>query len=287
MPGAAVLSCVSVAALLGRIMSGTPSIEGGSAAGFAGSGRRIAAAVGTAGLTALAAHALPAATFWPVLRRRWLPRLAGIGDPRHVALTFDDGPNPAATPLFLRELDRRGVRATFFLLGSELAKCPALGREIADAGHELAVHGWNHRRLVWYGPVRTRSELTRATELVGEVAGREVRWFRPPYGVLTTPAWRTARRLGLAPVLWTCWGWDWSARSTPDSVADTVCRGLAGGGTVLLHDSDVAAAPGSWRSTLGALPRLLDHCAANGWTVGPLRDHRVGMRVPGSTASTR
>ncbi|HWE89380.1 MAG TPA: polysaccharide deacetylase family protein, partial [Pseudonocardiaceae bacterium] len=86
----------------------------------------------------------------------------------------------------------------------------------------------------------------------------------------------TAARLDLTPMLWTCWGWDWSARSTPDSVFDTVTRGLSGGGTILLHDSDTAAAVGSWKSTLGALPRLLDECEERGLTVGPLRDHSIG-----------
>ncbi|HEX9338952.1 MAG TPA: polysaccharide deacetylase family protein, partial [Pseudonocardiaceae bacterium] len=82
-------------------------------------------ALGTAA-GVLAVHALPATTFWPPLRAALLPALAGIGDPNHVALTFDDGPHPRSTPFFLRELARRDVRATFFLLGSELARTPQL-----------------------------------------------------------------------------------------------------------------------------------------------------------------
>lgn len=74
-------------------------------------------------------------------------------------------------------------------------------------------------------------------------------------------------------MLWTCWGEDWRARVTPDSVHRTVTAGLDGGGTILLHDSDYTSAPGSWRTTLGALPRLLDTCEQRGLRVGPLRDH--------------
>ncbi len=74
-------------------------------------------------------------------------------------------------------------------------------------------------------------------------------------------------------MLWTCWGYDWTQRATPGSVATTVLRSLTGGGTVLLHDSDVAAAPGSWRATLGALPWVLDQCRARGLAVGPLCEH--------------
>jgi peptidoglycan/xylan/chitin deacetylase (PgdA/CDA1 family) len=236
---------------------------------------RWALAAGATGLGVAAAHALPATLFWPPLRRALTPGLAGIGDPGHVALTFDDGPNPASTPLFLRELDKRDTRATFFLLGSELANQPRLVREMAAAGHEIALHGWHHRRMVWYGPKRTYDEMARGRDLIGCITGSAPRWFRPPYGVLTSAVLVAARRLNLTPVLWTCWGWDWSARSTPDSVLRTVRKDLTGGGTVLLHDSDVAAAEGAWQSTLGALPRLLDECADRGLTVGPLGEHAV------------
>jgi peptidoglycan/xylan/chitin deacetylase (PgdA/CDA1 family) len=243
------------------------------------------------GVGTVAAHALPAALFWPPLRARLWPALSGVGAEHHVALTFDDGPHPRSTPFFLRELDRRNVRATFFLLGGELARSPQLAREMAAAGHEIALHGWHHRRMVWYGPRRTYDEMARGRDLIAAATGTQPRWFRPPYGVLTTSALLAARRLDLTPVLWTCWGWDWSSKSTPDSVYATVTKALTGGGTVLLHDSDVAASVGAWKSTLGALPRLLDECARRGWTVGPLREHGVGGAVPPapvqSMASTR
>ena len=239
---------------------------------------RLATSAAVAGVGVLAAHALPAVTFWPRLRANLLPGLTGLGDPGHVALTFDDGPHPRSTPFFLRELDNRGIRATFFLLGSELARAPQLGREIAAAGHEVALHGWAHRRMLWYGPRRTYDEMARGRDLIAAVTGTPPRWFRPPYGVLTSSALVAAHRLDLTPVLWSCWGWDWSAKSTPESVYDTVMGGLDGGGTILLHDSDVAASVGAWRSTLGALPRLLDECARRGLRVGPLAEHGVTGR---------
>jgi peptidoglycan/xylan/chitin deacetylase (PgdA/CDA1 family) len=90
---------------------------------------------------------------------------------------------------------------------------------------------------------------------------------------MTAGAHLACRRLGLQPVLWTCWGRDWSARATPQSVYRMVTSQLRGGGTILLHDSDCTSAPGAWRSALSALPALLDHCEANGLQVGPLREH--------------
>ncbi|ASW57920.1 polysaccharide deacetylase family protein [Plantactinospora sp. KBS50] len=238
--------------------------------------RRGTTAVAAGGLLALAgglAHALPAATVLPTVRLRWFPRLSGRGAPDHVALTFDDGPDPASTPAFLEVLAAHRVRATFFLLGRMVARSPALAGELVAAGHEVAVHGWSHRNLLLRDPGTTYRDLARARDVIAAASGRPPVRYRPPYGVLTGSGWTAARRLGLRPVLWTCWGRDWTATATAGSVLATVRAGLAGGGTVLLHDSDCTAAPGAWRSALGALPDLLAGCAARGWRVGPLAEH--------------
>jgi peptidoglycan/xylan/chitin deacetylase (PgdA/CDA1 family) len=93
--------------------------------------------------------------------------------------------------------------------------------------------------------------------------------------VATTAALHTARRLGLTPVLWTCWGRDWTPNATPDRVFRSVRARLSGGGTILLHDSDHCAAPRSWEVTLAALPSILTLCQARGFDVGPLGEHAV------------
>jgi peptidoglycan/xylan/chitin deacetylase (PgdA/CDA1 family) len=222
---------------------------------------------------AVAVHALPALTSAGQVRGRIAPGLSGKGDPGHVALTFDDGPHPLSTPRFLAALDTLGVRATFFLLGRWAARTPGLAKEIAAAGHEIAMHGYDHRCLLARGPRSTYADLARARDVVEDTTGAPVRLFRPPYGVMTGPAHLAVRRLGLRPVLWTAWGEDWTSRATPDTVYDTVRADLAGGGTILLHDSDVTAVPGSWRSTLGALPRVVAECRERGLTVGPLAGH--------------
>lgn len=229
------------------------------------------------GVTVAAIHSAPALASAGPLRRRLLPGLSGIGDPRHVALTFDDGPDSGSTPAFLDVLDRHRVTATFFLLGRMLATAPELGRRLTEAGHEVAVHGWEHRCMLLRGPRAAYDDLARARDAVVAATGEVPRWYRPPYGVLSTGALLAADRLGLTPVLWTAWGRDWTRRATPESVLATVTRDLAGGGTVLLHDSDCTSAPGAWRSTLGALPLLLEEVQARGLIAGPLRDH--GLRL--------
>jgi peptidoglycan/xylan/chitin deacetylase (PgdA/CDA1 family) len=232
----------------------------------------LQAALGLTGAV-LAAHAAPALTSIGPLRNRLLPGLAGVGDPGHIALTFDDGPDPASTPEFLRVLDEHQVKATFFLLGRMLSAAPKLGRDLVEAGHEVAVHGWDHRPTLIRTPYAIYNDLARATDLTATITGQTPRWYRPPYGVLSTSTLTAARRLNLTPVLWTNWGRDWERRATPHTILATLTRNLDGGATVLLHDSDCTSTPGSWRNTLGALPGILLHVQERGLSIGPLRDH--------------
>lgn len=244
----------------------------GAAAGITLTAASIAGA-------AVFAQMTPALSSIAPVRNRLLPSLAGRGAPGHVALTFDDGPDPVATPLFLQLLAKRQVKATFFLLGCMVERAPGLAREISEAGHEVALHGYTHRVLCRRGWMSTQDDLKRGFDLVAETIGRPPRWYRPPYGVLTTAAHVVAGRLGMRTVLWTAWGRDWTSRATPESVQALVERDLRGGGTILLHDSDCTAKPQAWRSTLGALPHLLDTIATRGWRVGPLSEHGLAADV--------
>src|ERR1700709_2649978 len=98
------------------------------------------------------AQALPAAAAWPGLRRAIAPGMAGIGRSDHTALTFDDGPHRMSTPRFLDLLAERKVHATFFMLGEQVSRAPALAREVLAAGHEIALHGYEHRCLLFRTP---------------------------------------------------------------------------------------------------------------------------------------
>jgi hypothetical protein len=102
--------------------------------------------------------------------------------------------------------------------------------------------------------------------------------------VLTTGGLLAARRLGLRPVLWSAWGRDWTAGATPRSVVEELCRGVLDGGTALLHDSDATSAPGSWRTTVAALPLLAAEVTRRGLAVGPLGEHGVGGPSAGHPA---
>jgi peptidoglycan/xylan/chitin deacetylase (PgdA/CDA1 family) len=221
------------------------------------------------------AHLLPGVVAWRSMRCRLLPRLAGVGDPGHVALTFDDGPDPKATPPILDALDTLGWQATFFCLGSQVRRSPDLTRELVRRGHEIAVHGDSHRSHLRRPFTSTVPDLRRARETVEDVAGVPVRWFRPPYGAVSTATLVAARTTGLQLVLWTTWGLDWQPRATGRTVAANVARTFRPGATVLLHDSDITSIPGTWRSALSALPILGRQWARAGLRVGTLGEHGV------------
>jgi peptidoglycan/xylan/chitin deacetylase (PgdA/CDA1 family) len=201
--------------------------------------------------------------------------LAGVGDRGHVALTFDDGPDPSSTPAVLAALDELGWRATFFMLGDMVRKSPGLAAEVAAAGHEVGVHGDQHRSLLRLGPRTTHDDIRRAAAVISDATGIESQWYRPPYGTLSVGGVISARRLGLRPVLWTAWGRDWRAEATGSSVAADVLDGFVDGGTVLLHDSDCTSAPESWRATLDAFPLLGKGFADRGLVVGPVGEHGI------------
>jgi peptidoglycan-N-acetylglucosamine deacetylase len=235
---------------------------------------------GLATMAGLGVAAAPSLVSIGPLRTLVLPLVApaelfGQSPRPRVALTFDDGPDPASTPGFLGLLGELGVTATFFVLGQHLGD-RALLREMASAGHEIGVHGWDHRPVACHGPRTLRDDLVRTRALIEDTTGRAVRWYRPPYGLCTAGSWWAARRAGLHTVLWTAWGRDWERRATPASVTERVTAQLRPGGTVLLHDSDRTSAPGSWRTTLVATDRLVQRWQSDGLEVGGLDSHWSG-----------
>jgi peptidoglycan-N-acetylglucosamine deacetylase len=212
----------------------------------------------------LAGHALPAlAAAWPPLRRP-----LGVADRtacgRGYALTFDDGPHAEGTPAILANLAEAGISATFFLVGEQVRRDPALAREIAAAGHHIGVHCDRHRNLLRLTPGMLRADLTRAAGAIAEATGSPLRLYRPPYGVLSGAALREARTRGWRILLWSEWGRDWEAAATPDSIAARVTATASPGSVLLLHDADHYSAAGSWRRTAAALPRILEALAERG-----------------------
>jgi peptidoglycan-N-acetylglucosamine deacetylase len=169
-----------------------------------------------------------------VQRWTWMPGLEHL--PSGVALTFDDGPDPDGTPQVLDALDAAGVRATFFVVGEQLARHHAIARDAMARGHELALHGFEHKEHDSFPGRAARDDVARALGTFEAAVGRPPRYFRPPYGRFSAHSYEACADLGLQPVYWSAWGLDWETVG-PERIVELVSRNLEDGAIVLLHDS--------------------------------------------------
>ncbi len=162
-------------------------------------------------------------------------------DPAELALTYDDGPNPSATPRLLEVLAKHEVRATFFLIGEFVRRQPVLAREIAAAGHCIGNHTMTHPWLSYQSTERIRREIAGANAAIEDVIGGEVKLFRPPHGARRPVVFRIARELGLATVNWNIITHDWRVQPS-EAIVEKVRNGIRRnqayrrGSNVLLHD---------------------------------------------------
>jgi peptidoglycan/xylan/chitin deacetylase (PgdA/CDA1 family) len=209
--------------------------------------------------TAMISYFLPglAAWVWPALRGP-LGVEGSTASGAGFALTFDDGPHPQGTPAVLEVLAREGVSATFFLVGEQVRRDPALAREITAAGHAIGLHCDRHRNLLRLAPRQVRTDIARAQDAIEQVSDSPITLYRPPYGVLNASALRIAREHHWRTLLWSHAGKDWQARATPESIAMLSTQGAGHGSVLLLHDADDYSVPGAWRGTVAALPQILE-----------------------------
>jgi peptidoglycan/xylan/chitin deacetylase (PgdA/CDA1 family) len=193
-----------------------------------------------------------------------IPQLEMFGDVvwrgprsrRAVALTFDDGPNPATTSQVLELLERAGAHATFFVIGEKVERHPEVVRAIVSAGHDIGVHGFRHDWLYSFkSPRAVTEDLARATAAVERASGVRVRWFRPPIGHVSPRTANGAQRAGLTVVAWTVRALDGLEAARPERVVRRVSRGLVPGAIVLLHDA--AERDERVPASLLALPEIL------------------------------
>ena len=208
--------------------------------GLVGAGAVFAAS----GTFAWGAVAPSSQLFGPTLRR--------TGDPSAIALTFDDGPNPVATPQLLELLFRHNIQATFFLIGERVAGTPSLANEIAARGHTIGNHTYAHSNLTFRTAADISDELDRCDDAIEAAIGRRTRWMRPPFGYRSPSLAGVVRKRGSAGVVM----WSRSARDWNPQPAETVIHRLRrarGGDIVLLHDGDHRTPEGDRRHTLAAL----------------------------------
>lgn len=180
------------------------------------------------------------------------PCLRTTGDVTAIALTFDDGPNPAATPALLKVLERNGARATFFVMGTHVRAFPEISREIVAGRHTIANHTETHPNITFLPAKTLHDELSRCHEAIHSATGVPPRWMRPPFGFRGPQLDGVVRRMGYAGVaMWSRWMWDWKPQP-PERVIRRLRR-AGGGDIVLLHDGDHRNEHGERQHTVKAL----------------------------------
>ena len=209
----------------------------------------------------LVAGGLMYASAWPTSQIFGRTLIAG-DDPGQIALTFDDGPNDAATSELLEVLARHGVWATFFVMGDFVKLRPEIARQVVAAGHLLGNHTMSHPKLSVQPAARVRQELADCSAVLEDIVGVAVKFFRPPFGARRPYVLRAARELGMTPVTWNVTGYDWNPigvggilKNLDAGIARNRRRGR--GSNLLLHDGGALAMGTPRMDTVRAVDRLL------------------------------
>jgi peptidoglycan-N-acetylglucosamine deacetylase len=187
-----------------------------------------------------------------------------------VALTFDDGPGPYTTKL-LGYLKDKQAPATFFMLGQQVDTYPKIAKAVAQAGHEIGVHTWDHRSLSQLTAAQIDTELSSTVNILRTDAGVSATLLRPPYGAMNTTVKTEAKKAGLAVILWNVDTLDWKTRNTEKTVASAL-KDTRRGSIILLHDIH--------KTSVAAVPAIIDGLRAQGYTFVTVTD-LLGNPQPG------
>ena len=190
-------------------------------------------------------------------------------DRKVVSLTFDDGPNPDATPLILDTLREKGVRATFFILGSHAERWPELVRRISHEGHQIGNHGYFHRKLHFKSPFYVSRDIRLGLRAIKRAGAPAPRWFRAPHGFRSPWTTPIASRYGERTAGWSLGVWD-SDRPGVEEIVKRTLEGVTPGSIVLLHDGDGYNPDGDRTQTAAALPLIIDRLKAQGYEFATL-----------------
>lgn len=170
-----------------------------------------------------------------------------------IAITFDDGPNPASTPKLLKGLRERHVKATFFVIG-ELAKehCEIVKQE-EEEGHVIGNHTYHHVDITRVSDEKARAEIEETRKVVMDITGKDTEYVRPPFGVWQK---KLEQELDVFPVLWTVDPLDWTTGNT-DEIVNRVVTKVKENDIILLHDC--------YESSVDAALRIIDILQKEGY----------------------
>ena len=176
-----------------------------------------------------------------------------------IALTFDDGPVRSVTPEVLDLLKRYQAKATFFCIGKNLAGNEDIIRRMSDEGHEIGNHSWSHSYFFdFFRDGKVESELIMTNEALKSITGKDVKYFRPPFGVTNPVIARVVDKLNMPVIGWSIRSMD-TTIANPDQLYNRVIRKLQPGDIILFHDS--------LERILPVLEKFLVHAKQQGFEV--------------------
>jgi peptidoglycan/xylan/chitin deacetylase (PgdA/CDA1 family) len=174
-----------------------------------------------------------------------------------IAMTFDDGPSATLTPKLLDLLATHHIKATFFVIGENVAEHPEIVARAAREGHEIANHSWSHPNLGKMSDENVRRQLRQTDDAIKNATGKRPTLMRPPYGSITAREKRWIHdEFGYDVILWDVDPYDWK-RPGPAVVRARILKETRPGSIVLSHDIH----PG----TIEAMPSTFDELEAKGF----------------------
>ena len=194
--------------------------------------------------------------------------ISRIGSPKTLFLTFDDGPVPEITPWVLDILKEYKVKATFFCIGDNIRKNPALFRRIITEGHDIGNHtfhhldGWKTKTSDYLLNIEKTSE-----EILKNSSSFHTKLFRPPYGKILPKQANLLLKKGYKLVMWDVISGDYDQSFSEERVYENVMKNIENGSVIVFHDSKKAE-----KNVKAVLPKVIKTCQKSGYTFGKITD---------------
>ncbi|MZP41494.1 polysaccharide deacetylase family protein [Heliobacterium gestii] len=198
------------------------------------------------------------------LQERYQGTLYYKGDPekKYVALTFDDGPDGVYTPQILSILHDKGVPATFFVVGKQANAYPEVLQRIAQEGHAIGNHSWDHRKLTRLSSDELTDQVRSTEDEIRRITGFKTTLFRTPYGSFDSNVINELKSLGYKVVEWSIYTRDLKGKNK-NQILSVVNKEVSPGSIILQHCR--ATVPGQLNASVQALPEIIDQLRAQGY----------------------
>ena len=185
---------------------------------------------------------------------------------RNVSLTFDDGPVPGVTDWVVGELEKRGMQATFFMVGDNVRKHPGLAAEVLSAGHQLGNHTYHHLSGWKTSREEYLNDIASCDEVIASTLGLQPILFRPPYGLMKPSQAKEVAKIKKI-VMWSLLSYDFDGNAAADKLIQACTSRTSPGSILVFHDQEKTKV-----QLKKILPIYLDFLVEEGFTT-QLLDH--------------